>query len=192
MKLIEKNFILYKLFNSSFTGLSIGILFTIYEPLKPLVYSVGGMILALSMLIIANFYEKLLNIKSFFKVTIFVEVVMLLTIVAFMVLGYSLYSAMLIYCGYQLTFIFGGYLVRAETLVANDKELISNIDIAKHFGYLVGLGCSSVFYMLMDQAFDVPDSKDQITILHYLLIVLQSVIIILALSSFKRDDEAVS
>ena len=45
-------------------------------------------------------------------------------------------------------------------------KLISNIDIAKHFGYLVGLGCSSVFYMLMDQAFDVPDSKDQITILH--------------------------
>ena len=138
MKLIKKNFILYKLFNSSFTGLSIGILFSIYEPLKPLVYSVGGMVLALSMLIIANFYEKLLNIKSFFKITIFVEVVMLLTILAFMMLGFSLYSAMLIYCGYQLTFIFGGYLVRAETLVASDKELISKIDIAKHFGYLVG------------------------------------------------------
>ncbi len=189
MKLTEKNFILYKLFNSSFTGLSIGILFTIYKPLKPIVYSVGGIVLALSMLVIANFYEKLLNIKSFFKVTIFVEVVMLMTIVTFMILGFSLYSAMLIYCGYQLTFIFGGYLVRAETLVAGDKEFISKIDIAKHFGYLVGLGCSSVFYMLMDQAFDKPESKDQITILHHLLIVLQSVIIILALRSFKKGDE---
>ena len=100
MILSEGNFLLYKLFNSSFTGLSIGILFSIYEPIDPEVYSVGGMVLAGAMLIVAKFYERLLNIKSFFWVTILVESVMLMTIVTFMILKFSLTSALLIYCGY--------------------------------------------------------------------------------------------
>jgi hypothetical protein len=42
MKLNEKSFLAYKLSNSSFTGLSIGILFTIYQPLEdPSIYSLG-------------------------------------------------------------------------------------------------------------------------------------------------------
>ena len=72
MKLNEKTFLAYKLFNSSFTGLSIGILFTIYQPLSlenQSVYSLGGMALAIGMLIIAKFYERLLNIKSFFRIS---------------------------------------------------------------------------------------------------------------------------
>ena len=70
---------------------------------------------------------------------------MLLTIVIFMILKYSLASALLIYMGYQFTFIFGGYLVRAETLVAEDKELLGKIDVNKQLGYLVGLGASFIF-----------------------------------------------
>ena len=68
------------------------------------------------MLIIANFYEKLLNIKSFFKVTIFVEVVMLLTIVIFMVMGVSLYSANAHLFRISADFYFWQYLVRAKHL----------------------------------------------------------------------------
>ena len=90
MKLNEKAFIRYKLFNSSFTGLSIGILFTIYNPLDPFVYSIGGIILAAAMLLIAKFYEKLLNIKSFFYISLIVELMMLFTIIIFMFLQYSL------------------------------------------------------------------------------------------------------
>ena len=151
MRLKEKAFLGYKLFNSSFTGLSIGILFTIYQPLDPSTYSLGGIVLAASMLIIAKFYEKLLNIKSFYYISLGVELVMLLTLMTFIILQYSLTSALLIYMGYQLTFIFGGYLVRAETLVAQDKEFLGKIDVNKQLGYLAGLGASFLFYKLLEQ-----------------------------------------
>ena len=187
MKLNEKAFLIYKLFNSSFTGLSIGILFTIYNPLDPSVYSIGGIILAASMLLIAKFYEKLLNIKSFYYISLLVELMMLFTIIIFMFLQYSLASALIIYMGYQFTFIFGGYLVRAETLVAEDKELLGRIDVNKQVGYLVGLGASFLFYKALEYGFEITEATTQISILHYLLIGLQSLIILLLLRSFSKS-----
>ena len=190
MKLNEKVFLAYKLFNSSFTGLSIGILFTIYHPLSlenQSVYSLGGMVLAIGMLIVARFYDSLLNIKSFFRISLLVEIVMLLTLFTFLFLHYSLSSALLIYCGYQLTFIFGGYLVRAETLVAQEKEFLGQIDVNKQIGYLVGLGASYTFYKALELGFDISDSKIQISILHYFLVSLQSLIIILLIRSFQNS-----
>ena len=187
MKLVEKNFLIYKLLNSSFTGLSIGILIPIYNPLEPEVYSLGGIVLAGAMIFLANYYEKILNIRSFFWVTMFVELVMLLTIIIFFIFKFSLVSALIIYCGYQLTFIFGGYLVRAETLVAERKDFLSKIDIYKQLGYLVGLGASYIFYKALGLVFFIEDSKVQILILHYFLILLQSLIIIIALRSFRVE-----
>ena len=189
MRLNEKAFIRYKLFNSSFTGLSIGILFTIYNPLDPSIYSIGGIILAASMLLIAKFYEQLLNIRSFFYISLMVEFMMLLTIVIFMILKYSLASALLIYMGYQFTFIFGGYLVRAETLVAEDKELLGKIDVNKQLGYLVGLGTSFIFYKILEYGFEITEPKTQISILHYFLISLQTLIILLLIKSFSTIKE---
>ena len=186
MQLVEKNLLIYKLLNSSFTGLSIGILFKIYEPLDPEIYSIGGMVLAVAMIVIAKFYERLLNIQSFYRISLFVEAVMLLTVISFLVLGYSLTSALLIYCGYQLTFIFGGYLVRAETLVTHRKELLSKIDMLKQAGYLVGLGASILFYKVLDMGLEITVPNDQIIVLHYVLILLQSVILLLVISSFKK------
>ena len=186
MQLVEKNFLIYKLLNSSFTGLSIGILFKIYEPLDPEIYSIGGMVLAVAMIVIAKFYERLLNIQSFYRISLFVEAVMLLTVISFLVLGYSLTSALVIYCGYQLTFIFGGYLVRAETLVTHRKELLSKIDMLKQAGYLVGLGASFVFYKVLDMGLGITVPNDQIIVLHYVLILLQSIILLLVISSFKK------
>ena len=189
MKLNEKAFLIYKLFNSSFTGLSIGILFTIYKPIEdPAIHSIGGMILAAGMLLIAKFYNKLLNIKSFFIVSLSVEITILITLIVFFLLKYSLLSALLIYCGYQLTFIFGGYLVRAETLVAKKKELLSQIDVNKQVGYLIGLGTSYIFYKTLEFGFDISEGKKQINILHYLLTPLQIIIIILLINSFKNKN----
>ena len=227
MNLIEKNFLIYKLLNSLFTGLSIGIIFTIYEPIDPEIFSVGGMVLAVSLLVVAKFYERLLNIKSFFWITLLVESVMLLTIVAFFALQYSLISALLIYFGYQITFMFGGYLVRAETLVANRKDLLSKIDVNKQVGYFIGLGASFLFYKVCDTLMSVSDlellleqlqasletpslllneiyilqqeilevvqqelasiKKEQISILHYFLILLQSLIIFIVIRSFRVE-----
>jgi len=188
MKLNNKAFLAYKLLNSSFTGLSVGIIFAIYQPLDPSIYSIGGMVLAVAMLVIAKFYDKLLNIKSFFQISILVETLMLLTIITFLLLQYSLTSALLIYMGYQLTFIFGGYLVRAETLVAKDKELLGKIDVNKQIGYLVGLGASFLFYKVLEYGFEITDSKTQISILHYFLISLQILIILLLLKSFTKEN----
>ncbi|MDC0313640.1 hypothetical protein OAL26_00780 [Flavobacteriales bacterium] len=188
MKLNNRAFLRYKLLNSSFTGLSIGMLFTLYAPLDPLVYSIGGMFLAVGMLIIAKFYEKLLNIKSFYYISLMVEIMMLITVIIFIFLQISLLSALLIYIGYQFTFTFGGYLVRAETLVANDKELLGKIDFNKQLGYLFGLGASFVFYYTLKNVFEIVDPELQIMILHYLLIILQVLIVLFLKASFSRKE----
>jgi len=164
-------------------------LFTIYDPLDPLVYSVGGIFLAVAMLIIAKFYDKLLNIKSFYYISLMVELMMLFTVIIFVLLQFSLVSALLIYIGYQFTFTFGGYLVRAETLVAQDKELLGKIDISKQLGYLFGLGASFLFYETLKYGIEIIESKEQIIILNYILIVLQCFIIFFLIRSFSRIEK---
>jgi len=190
MKLNRTAFLLYKLFNSSFTGLSIGILFIIYKPIEdPSVYSLGGIFLAISMLLIALFYEKLLNIKSFYFISLLVEIVMFLTLVVFFIFKISYFSALLIYSLYQLTFIFGGYLVRAETLVAKEKDFLSRIDIAKQIGYLIGLSISYLFYKVLEHFYSITDGVQQIEILHYVLIFLQISIICFLFFSFQFSQK---
>ena len=189
IKLNKKAFLNYKLFNSLFTGLSIGVFFTIYQPIKDQsIYSIGGMILALGMLILAKFYDKILNTISFFVISVFVEIIIIITLIIFLLFQYSLFSALLIYCGYQLTFIFGGYLVRAETLVAKEKIFLSKIDINKQIGYLLGLAASYIFYKTLELGFSIADPKVQIIILHYFLTSLQLMIIIFLFKSFKQID----
>lgn len=186
MKLNNQAFLNYKFFNSTFTGFSIGILFTIYEPLDPSTYSLGGIILALGMLFIAKFYEKLLNIKSFYYISILVEIIMFISLIIFLLLKYSLISALLIYILYQATFIFGNYLVRAETLVAQEKELLSKIDIRKQMGYLIGLTASFIFYESIEYFLEINQKDNQIIIIHYFLIVIQIIVISTLLNSFKK------
>ena len=186
MQLNNKWFLTYKLFNSAFTGLSVGILFTIYNPLDPEVYSLGGIILASAMLVLAKFYEKLLNIKSFYFISVLVEACMLITVLVFLILKYSLVSALIIYILYQFTFIFGGYLVRAETLVAQNKELLAKIDINKQIGYLLGLAFSFLIYKVLENSFNISETKDQIIVLHYILLTLQFSILAFLLLSFDK------
>ena len=186
MQLNNKWFLTYKLFNSAFTGLSVGILFTIYNPLDPEIYSLGGIILASAMLVLAKFYEKLLNIKSFYFISVLVEACMLITVLVFLILKYSLVSALIIYILYQFTFIFGGYLVRAETLVAQNKELLAKIDINKQIGYLLGLAFSFLIYKVLENSFNISKTKDQIIVLHYILLTLQFSILAFLLLSFDK------
>jgi len=186
MQLNNKWFLTYKLFNSAFTGLSVGILFTIYNPLDPEIYSLGGIILASAMLVLAKFYEKLLNIKSFYFISVLVEACMLITVLVFLILKYSLVSALIIYILYQFTFIFGGYLVRAETLVAQNKELLAKIDINKQIGYLLGLAFSFLIYKVLENSFNISETKDQIIVLHYILLTLQFSILVFLFLSFDK------
>ena len=73
LKIDQGAYVLYKLINSLFLGISVGSIFTIYEPLEPSVFSIGGIILALGMLIIANQYHKILNATYFYHISIIVE-----------------------------------------------------------------------------------------------------------------------
>ena len=63
-------FLAYKFFNSLFLGLSIGAVFTLYEPLSPAIFSAGGIGLALATLVIATQYHRLFNPEWFYRLSI--------------------------------------------------------------------------------------------------------------------------
>jgi len=178
----------YKFLNSLFLGLSVGAIFTIYAPLKPSIYSLGGIALALAMLIVARFYHKILTIEWFFRISLLVEVVLLIVMLVFLFSPYTYQTALLVYLGYQLTFVFGSYLVRAETLIAKSDELLTAIDTAKQFGYLVGMGASYLFYKLLELQ-GITDNKDKVYYLHFVLIVVELFIIYSIFKSFTRQSE---
>ncbi|WP_281951225.1 hypothetical protein [Nitrosophilus kaiyonis] len=184
MKLIPRNYLKYKFFNSLFTGLSVGSIFVIYEPLNPSLFSLGGIILAIGMIIIAKFYEVLLNIKKYFLIGLFVEFIMLLLVIIFLISPYNYMSALFVYAGYQLTFMFGAYLVRAETLIVHKKRLLTLVDISKQVGYLFGMAFSFLFYKILENLYNL-DKKEQVYDLHFLLFFIEIIIIYFFIKSFK-------
>ncbi len=186
LKINNKAFIIYKLFNSLFLGVSIGAVFTIYEPLEPTIYSVGGIALAIGMLIIAKFYHKILNINYFFIISMIVEFIVLILLIFFLIFKYNYQTALLIYIGYQITFIFGSYLVRVETLVINDNNILTKIDMAKQIGYLIGMGTSYITYKLLEKIYFIEDAKEQVYLIHFLLIFIELLVLFFLIKSFKK------
>lgn len=178
-------FLKYKFFNSLFLGISVGSIFTIYSSLEPSIYSIGGIVLAICMLIVAKYYHKILNINSFYKISLSVELVLSFIILYFLTLSYSYSSALLMYVGYQVTFIFGSYLIRAETLFLKHKLILSYVDTTKQKGYLLGMFISFVFYKIM-KYFNILDSKIQVYNIHFLLLFIQITIIFFLIKAFKK------
>ena len=160
-----------------------GSIFVLYTPLQPSIYSLGGIALAIGMLIIAKFYEDIMNIKSFFLITLFVELTVLAFIISFLVLNYSYTTALIVYIGYQITFVFGSYLVRMETIALKKTILLSFADVAKQKGYLAGLVISYVFYKLLE-FFGIIKKELQVYDLYVVALVLQIVILFLVWGSF--------
>jgi len=185
LTIIPEWFIRYKFFNSLFLGLSVGAIFTLYAPLEPSMYSLGGVILALAMLIVARFYNRILNALWFFRISLFVEVVLLIAILYFLYNAYSYQTAFLIYIGYQITFVFGSYLIRAETLLLKTDTLLTKLDTAKQLGYLLGMGLSYLFYKVV-KAYGIESNQEQVYDLHFLLLAIEVIVIVLILKSFKR------
>ena len=160
LHLNHKNFIVYKFFNSLFLGTSIGSIFIIYSPLEPAIYSVGGIVLAFGLMAVAYFYEKILNIEFFYKISLFVELVILAVIVSFLIFSYSYEIALCVYIGYQITFIFGSYLGRVETLLLKEKSILKSVDISKQAGYMVGLLLSYIIFLFIGiKATDLNDGN---------------------------------
>ena len=178
-------FILYKWFNSLFLGVSIGSVFTIYEPLEPSVYSLGGIALAAAMIIVAKFYHKILNVYYFFRLSLAVELIVMLMLIAFLIFSYSYQTALLIYIGYQITFVFGSYLVRAETLVFKEDHVLTKIDMAKQIGYLVGMAVSYAFYKAVEYFELLSDKQEQVYYIHFLLVAIELIVITLLCKAFN-------
>lgn len=186
VKINPRKYFIYKFFNSTFTGLSVGSIFTIYAPLKPSIFSVGGIFLAVGMLIIAKFYEKLITLTKFFLISLFVEIVMLVLILLFLVKPYTYTTALLVYAGYQLTFVFGSYLIRAETIFLRKKRFLSLVDMYKQAGYLAGLVVSFFFYKKLEILFGITTNQEKVYILHFFLLFIEVTVIFFLVKSFKR------
>jgi len=184
-KLHVRPYLYYKFLNSLFLGLGVGSIFILYTPLQPSIFSLGGIFLAVGMLVLAKFYNKIMNIDSFFYITLFVEVIVLAFVVAFLILNYSYMSALLVYLGYQVTFVFGSYLVRMETIALKKTKIISMADVIKQKGYLVGLVLSYLFYKVLEWI-DIDDKQVQVYDLHIALLALEIVIIFVIFRSFPK------
>jgi len=185
LTIIPQWFIRYKFLNSLFLGLSVGSIFTLYAPLEPSVYSLGGVILALSMLLLARLYQHILNAKWFFRISLGVEGVLLVAIGYFLLLSYSYQTALMLYIGYQVTFVFGSYLVRAETLLLKTDILLSKLDTAKQLGYLLGMGLSYLMYKSLTHS-GITNTKEQVFLLHILLFIIEIIVILFVYKSFKK------
>ncbi|MFA6757604.1 MAG: hypothetical protein WCR62_07710, partial [Sulfurospirillaceae bacterium] len=158
----------------------------IYTPLKPSIYSFGGIVLAIAILFVAKFYEKMMNEEVFFLVTFLVEVVTLVMILAFLIFSYSYEIALFVYISYQFTFIFGGYLFRVETIILKRSKLLSLADIVRQKGYLVGLIVAFLFYKALE-FYGVEDKQTQVYLIHFFLLLNQIMIIYLVFKAFNGD-----
>jgi hypothetical protein len=171
-----------------FFGLSTGSIFIVYEPLKPMIYSIGGILLAAGTMIIASQYRKLMNKYALFIILFAVEFITLAIVLTFLILGKSLLSALIIYICYQITFLFGNYVIRVETVVLKRTKLYSLLDIFKQTGYLLGLGGAFVYYKAIEIN-GISDKIEQVYFLHYILVALQFIVIFLLIISFVRKRE---
>jgi hypothetical protein len=109
-----------------------------------------------------------------------------MTIIYFLIFPYNYQTALLVYIGYQVTFVFGSYLVRAETLLLGTDALLTKLDSAKQLGYLAGLLLSYLFYQTITY-YGIQSNQDKIYNLHYLLLINEVLVIWLITKSFKRD-----
>ena len=88
---------------------------------------------------IATLYNRLIKVEYFYFISICVEIVILIIVLAVLIFSLNPTIAAIVYTGYQLTFFFGSYLVRCETLLLESKKFLSKVDILKQLGYLAGL-----------------------------------------------------
>ena len=176
----------YKLLNAVFLGCSLGTIFIIYAPLNPKIFSIGGIALAIGAWILTLFYTKILKEKPYKAILIGIECIPFCYILAFLLFPNTFFGAIIIYTLYQITFIFGDYLGRAETLIFKHKHILSWLDKLKQIGYLLGLGIAFIFYTILE-FFEISQKEAQIYYIHFVLLLLQCAIFFTLICAFKRN-----
>lgn len=180
----NSNYLKYKFFNSLFLGVSVGSYITIYSPLDIKTFSIGGIFLAVAMIVIAKYYNKIININYFKKISITVEYCILISLLILLIFSFSYAISLAIYIIYQITFSFGSYLVRTETMLFNEKKIISKLDVIKQQGTLIGMGFSFVFYKLIENYLLIDDNETQVYYVHFVLVIVQLITIVFLTNSF--------
>ena len=179
-------FLAYKFFNSLFLGLSIGAVFTLYEPLSPATFSAGGVGLALATMVIATQYHRIFDPWWFFRLSLGVEVIILLGVIGVLIYPIEQPLALFIYLGYQITFALGSYLVRCETLLVVEQRRLTQLDVTKQIAYLIGMGASWAAYLMMENHFAVVDKAAQVVAIHGPLLVVEAAVIACLVLAFSR------
>ena len=180
----NSNYLKYKFFNSLFLGISVGSYITIYSPLDIKTFSIGGIFLAVAMIVIAKYYNEIININYFKKISLIVEYCILISLLILLIFSFSYAISLAIYVIYQITFSFGSYLVRTETMLFNEKEIISKLDVIKQQGTLIGMGFSFVFYKLIENYLLIDDNEAQVYYVHFALVIVQLITIVFLTNSF--------
>jgi hypothetical protein len=121
----------------------------------------------------------------FFRISLLVELVVLAMILWFLAFPYTWLTALLVYAGYQLTFSFGSYLVRAETLALEEDELLRRVDSAKQLGYLAGMALSWLLYKAFELS-GITDKQAKVYDLHWALLGVELLILFFLIRSFEK------
>jgi len=185
-------FVSYKFFNSLFLGLSIGSVFTLYAPLDPSTFSAGGIGLAIATLLIATQYHRLFTRLWFFRLSVLVEAAILSGVIAVLTMESGQRLALFIYLGYQLSFAFGSYLVRFETLLISGEEQLKTLDIAKQAAYLLGMGLAWLTYRALESRWAIEDADAQVKALYGILLIIETAVFFTLLKSFPNRPKTVS
>ena len=176
----------YKGLNALFTGLIAGAIFTLYAPLSPETFSLGGIALALGSMAMAYGYTRWMHIRAYRRFLLLSEGVMAIAILLFLLFAHRTWTPLMIYVMYQISFVLGGYLVRAETLLISSTSLIASLDRIKQYGYLTGLALAYGFYRLLSML-HITQPWDQMYALHIVLLPLEGMILSAVVWSFGAD-----
>ena len=182
------NFIFYKFINTMFTGIAIGSYVVQYEPIKIDDFPIMGIIFAVLTIPISLLYQRILTIDYFFRFLLLVELIMLIWITLFLISPYSYQIALLIYIARNITFLFGDFLGRAETLFLKKKRILSSIDVIKQIGSICGMVLSVLIYKYLEDVYLISDNQTKVYYIHFILIVLQILIVISVFKSFKKKS----
>lgn len=193
----NKTYIYFKFFNTLFFGISIGSYVTQYVPLKIEDFPIMGIVFSLLAIPIALLYKKIMTINYFYRISLLVETIMLVWIVMFLIdpwsenksLQNSYEIALIIYIARHITFLFGDFLGRAETIFIKKTSILSSIDTTKQLGAITGMIISVVFYNILEYNFSIKENGSKIFLIHFLLLIIQIVIIILLAKSFKISKD---
>lgn len=181
-----KPFVAYKATNAFFQGVWGTAYVALMAPLPPEVFSAGGIGFSLGTWLVALAYSRLFNFSAFFRISLGVEVIALISVVAILMYPEGFALAAGVYLGFQLALIFGSYLGRLETLVVA-KDNLKHLDIGKSIGALLGLAFAAAYYQWARYWLGSDESGTLVQFIHYPLLLVQTINVALLVAAFDRS-----